>query len=75
MVDYLMRFASNGPKKTQKVFKIKQLELAAGEVVTLKKKHPMRLMTTRRLTLGEHEIILQINGQKFGSLSFELIEE
>ena len=75
LVDYLMRFASNGPKKTQKVFKIKQLELAEGEIVALKKKHPMRLMTTRRLALGEHEIILQINGQKFGSLSFELIEE
>ncbi|ESA34598.1 heat domain containing protein [Leptolyngbya sp. Heron Island J] len=75
LVDYLMHFASNGTKKTQKVFKIKQLELAAGEVVTLKKKHPMRLMTTRRLLLGEHEIVLQINGQAFGSLSFELIEE
>lgn len=74
LVDYLMCFASNGTKKAQKVFKIKQLELAAGEVVSLKKKHPMRLMTTRRLMLGKHEIVLQINGQTFGSLDFELVE-
>ncbi|MEM1254084.1 MAG: DNA alkylation repair protein [Cyanobacteria bacterium P01_H01_bin.21] len=74
LVDYLMVFASNGKKQPQKVFKIKQLELADGEVVQLKKRHPMRLMTTRRLTLGEHRIILQVNGQAFNSLSFELVE-
>ena len=74
LVDYLMMFASDGKKQPQKVFKIKQLELAAGEVVQLKKRHPMRLMTTRRLTLGEHRIILQVNGQAFDSLSFELVE-
>ncbi|MEO1182201.1 MAG: DNA alkylation repair protein [Cyanobacteria bacterium J06636_28] len=74
LVDYVMHFASNGKKRTQKVFKLKQLELKAGEVITLKKRHPMRLMTTRRLLLGEHQIVLQVNGQAFGSLSFDLIE-
>ncbi|MGD1951499.1 MAG: DNA alkylation repair protein [Leptolyngbyaceae cyanobacterium] len=74
LVDYLMVFASNGKKQPQKVFKIKQLELSKGEVVQLKKRHPMRLMTTRRLTLGEHRIILQVNGQTFDSLGFELVE-
>ena len=74
LVDYLMYFASDGKKQAQKVFKIKQLELKKGEVITLKKRHPMRLMTTRRLILGEHKIILQVNGQSFGSLTFDLIE-
>lgn len=74
LVDYLMYFASDGKKPTQKVFKLKQIELKNGETVTLKKKHPMRLMTTRRLTLGEHKIVLQVNGQTFDSLIFELIE-
>ncbi|MEL6231100.1 MAG: DNA alkylation repair protein [Cyanobacteria bacterium J06627_3] len=74
LIDYVMHFASDGKKHTQKVFKLKQLELKAGEVITLKKRHPMRLMTTRRLLLGEHQIVLQVNGQAFGSLSFDLIE-
>ncbi|MEM7773082.1 MAG: DNA alkylation repair protein [Cyanobacteria bacterium P01_A01_bin.37] len=74
LVDYLMIFATDGKKQPQKVFKLKQLELKAGEVVKLQKRHPMRLMTTRRLVLGEHRIILQVNGQPFDSLSFELVE-
>ena len=73
LVDYLMTFASNGNKTGQKVFKLKQLNLKAGQAVTLQKKHPMRLMTTRRLYAGTHQITLQVNGQPFGSLSFELI--
>ncbi|MEM8804974.1 MAG: hypothetical protein AAGF01_02865 [Cyanobacteria bacterium P01_G01_bin.38] len=69
-----MHFASDGKKNTQKVFKPKQLEVTKGEVILLKKKHPMRMMTTRRLSLGEHRSFLQVNGQVFDSLSFELIE-
>lgn len=73
VIDYLMIFASDGKKAGQKVFKLKQLELAAGQTINIKKKHPMRLMTTRRLYPGEHRIELQINGQNYGSLSFELV--
>ena len=74
LVDYRMRFATEGKKQPQKVFKLKQLELASHEVVTLTKKHPMRLMTTRRLTLGEHQVVLQVNGQAMDSLTFDLVE-
>ncbi len=74
VVDYLMVFASDSKKRSQKVFKIKQLELAKGKVVKLSKRHPMRLMTTRRLYEGEHSITLQVNGQAYGSLSFNLHE-
>ncbi|MEM7738604.1 MAG: DNA alkylation repair protein, partial [Deinococcota bacterium] len=74
VVDYLMVFASDSKKRSQKVFKIKQLELAEGEVVKLTKRHPMRLMTTRRLYEGEHSITLQVNGHAYGSLTFNLHE-
>jgi len=74
LVNYSMQFATDGKQRSQKVFKLKQLELAAGEQITLKKRHPMRLMTTRRLVLGEHKITLHVNGQALNSLSFELVE-
>jgi 3-methyladenine DNA glycosylase AlkC len=72
LIDYQMQFASNGSRPGQKIFKLKQLELATGEIVTIEKKHPLRLMTTRRLYPGKHQIQLQINGQPYGSLGFEL---
>ncbi|MEM6255965.1 MAG: DNA alkylation repair protein [Cyanobacteria bacterium P01_D01_bin.156] len=73
VIDYRMIFASDNRKPPQKVFKIKQLDLSVDEEVLLTKNHPMRLMTTRRLQLGEHKIVLLINGQEMGSLTFDLI--
>jgi 3-methyladenine DNA glycosylase AlkC len=75
VVDYRMDFASAGKKRGQKVFKLKTLELIGAEVWRTHKKHPMRLMTTRRLYVGEHEVTLLINGQAHGSLTFELVNE
>ena len=72
MVDYVMQFAGDGKPGGRKVFKLKQLELAEGQVVSIKKKHMMKLMTTRRLYAGIHTITLQLNGKPFGELSFEL---
>ncbi len=74
LIDYLMEFASDRKRRGKKVFKLKQLEAKEGSSKSIKKKHPMRLMTTRRLVLGEHKVTLKINGKTFDSLSFELVE-
>jgi 3-methyladenine DNA glycosylase AlkC len=73
LIDYVMTFAGDGRGAGRKVFRLKQIELTRGEVVTLEKAHPMKLMTTRRLTAGAHSITLQINGRPRGRLSFELV--
>ncbi|MFK7802881.1 MAG: DNA alkylation repair protein [Anaerolineae bacterium] len=73
MIDYTMLFATDGKRAGQKVFKLKQVEAKAGKPIKIKKKHPMRLMTTRTLYLGEHTITLQVNGKSFNQLSFQLI--
>lgn len=75
LVDYIMIFAGGGRPPSRKVFKLKQVELDAGESVTLSKSHPMRLMTTRRLHPGEHRIMLQVNGRRHGSLAFDLLAD
>jgi hypothetical protein len=75
LIDYVVTFASGGRAPSRKVFKLKQVELGAGESVTLTKEHPMRLMTTRRLHAGEHRITLQVNGQPTQTLAFDLVEE
>ena len=73
LVDYVMDFATDGAKAGRKVFKLKQLSVAAGQISKIRKKHPMRLMTTRRLYEGEHRITLQVNGRIHGELTFELV--
>jgi 3-methyladenine DNA glycosylase AlkC len=72
MIDYVMLFASDGKRAGKKVFKLKQIEATAGKPIKIKKKHPMKLMTTRTLYLGQHSITLQVNGKPFDSLAFEL---
>src|SRR5688572_2945663 len=73
LVDYVMTFAGDGRVKRQKVFRLKQVELQPNEAVTLTKAHPMRLMTTRSLHPGEHQIAVHVNGIPRGTLTFELL--
>lgn len=73
VVDFAVRFAStHGPARAPKVFKWKTLTLGAGETVTLDKRHPMRVVTTRKLVPGEHAVTLQVNGEPRASATFEL---
>ena len=68
-----MQFAGGGKRGGQKVFKLKQIEdVKADAILKILKRHPMKLMTTRTLYAGTHSITLQVNGQDFGTLSFEL---
>lgn len=74
LVDYTMTFAGpDGSPGASKVFKLKRLELEGGESVAIRKKHPMRLMTTRALYEGTHTITLQVNGKNLDSVNFDLV--
>lgn len=75
LIGYVMTFAGEGRRRSRKEFRLKEVEVDAGESVTLAKAHPMRLMTTRRLHPGTHEVILHVNGKARGSLSFDLLVE
>jgi hypothetical protein len=72
LVDYRMTYAGHGREARRRVFRLKQVELDAGESVTLAKAHPMRLMTTRRLQAGKHTVTVVVNGRAFGELGFTL---
>ncbi len=77
LLDYVMDFAPNSNatgRKTggRKVFKLTQIEMKAGEQQEILKKHPLRLMTTRRLYEGDHTVTLQVNGRASKQFSFVL---
>jgi 3-methyladenine DNA glycosylase AlkC len=74
MIDYILHFNKSNGELAPKTHKIAKKTLKAGETLVLTKKHPLRIMTTRKLYPGTHKVELQINGQKFGAKSFELLE-
>ena len=73
MVDYILYFQTKVGKLTPKVHKIKKLNLKKGELKTISKKHLFKAnMSTRKLYSGEHKLVLQINGQVFDEVVFDL---
>ena len=73
MVDYVVYFQTKVGKLSPKVHKLKKFELAKGETIVLKKKHPFRAnMSTRTLYAGEHLLEVQINGIIMHRENFEL---
>jgi 3-methyladenine DNA glycosylase AlkC len=72
IVDYVVYHMRANGEQTPKVFKHKQVGLAPGEVVKIRKKHSFRPVTTRTYYPGQHGIQPQINGQPFERVDFEL---
>ena len=73
MVDYVLYFQTKAGKLSPKVHKIKKLNIQKNKPVNISKKHPFRVnMTTRKLYAGEHRLVLQINGQAYGEVVFDL---
>ena len=62
-IDYAVHHVKADGSTSPKVFKGWQLTLPAHAEVQLKKKHSMRLITTRRYHPGRHGVAVQINGQ------------
>ncbi|NNF64403.1 MAG: hypothetical protein HKN07_09090 [Acidimicrobiia bacterium] len=75
LVDYEIAFPTATGRTRTKVFKLKQLELAAGETVTVRKRHPLRgNASTFTLHPGTHTIAVQVNGTKYREADFTLTE-
>lgn len=75
IADYILYFQNKaGQPGGRKVFKLKAFKAAAGESVTISRKHMLREnMTTRKLYRGKHAIELQINGKVFGRREFRIV--
>jgi 3-methyladenine DNA glycosylase AlkC len=72
LVDYaLHRVLANGTTAA-KVFKGWVVELGAGEVTTLSKRHSLRVVTTRRAYAGRHCIEVFVNGRPVARADFDL---
>ncbi|HIP52169.1 MAG TPA: DNA alkylation repair protein [Campylobacterales bacterium] len=73
MVDYVLYFQTKVGKLTPKVHKIKKLNVTKGQLLSISKKHLFKAnMTTRKLYAGEHKVVLQINGNAYDEVVFNL---
>lgn len=59
---------------TKKVHKISEKEYAEKSARQITRKHSFKVVTTRKLHLGLHQIAVIINGKEFEAHSFQLME-
>ena len=73
MVDYVIEFMKANGARRAKVFKLKKLDIKAGERADLTKNHRfLKGATTFTHFAGVQMIYMQINGQRFGEQAFAL---
>lgn len=71
-VEYTISFMKSSGKHTKKVFMIAEREFSGNSVMTFRKKHSFRDLTTRKHYPGMHTITILVNGQKFSEKAFML---
>lgn len=72
-IDYVIHHRKANGTLTPKVFKLTTKTLAPGEDVRLTRAHSFKIITTRVYHPGGHTIELQVNGESFGKVPFDLV--
>lgn len=72
VVDYVIYFMKANGKLAPKVFKLKNIVLAANESIAITKNHSFKPITTRRYYAGTHQLALQVNGKEVARRDFYL---
>ena len=72
IVDYKVHYVKKSGKTQPKVFKLKEIELPARELLTISKKQPFQDLSTRVHYPGRHAIELMVNGRSLARETFEL---
>ena len=74
LVDYVVDFVKKNGSTRPKVFKLKQIEVVAGETVTVEKRHRLPASaTTFTLYPGAHAVSVKVNGNVMATTEFELV--
>jgi 3-methyladenine DNA glycosylase AlkC len=72
-IDYAIHFVKSTGALSDKVFKLASVTLAPGETARLSKGHTFRQMTTRVHYSGTHALEIQVNGERHGTVVFEIV--
>jgi len=72
MIDFIIHHKKSKGHTTPKVFKWKQINVAANQTLVITKKHPFKPITTRAFYAGLHAIEVTINGVAIAKQAFHL---
>ena len=70
VVDYVVYFMKANGKLAPKVFKLKNVILAANETIAITKSYSFKPISTRRYYVGNHQIAIQVNGKEMVRTDF-----
>lgn len=73
IIDYAIHYVKKSGGTSAKVFKLKTLDLGAGESVIVTRKPQLRNFTTRVHYPGRHELDVLINGECLAKSGFDLL--
>ncbi len=73
VVDYAIYYQKKSGELVPKVFKLKELNFKANEVITISKSHRFQDFTTRKHYAGRHAVEIVINGKSHFKKYFTLI--
>jgi 3-methyladenine DNA glycosylase AlkC len=72
VVDYAIDYVKSAGHSASKVFKLKAFTLGAGEHHAISRGQHIRELTTRKHYPGKHAVHVLVNGERLGSVEFEL---
>jgi 3-methyladenine DNA glycosylase AlkC len=72
VIDYVIHYYRPSGELSKKVFKLKELELQAGQKVLVSKRQVFKDFTTRKHYAGKHFIEIMINGKMMKKAAFRL---
>ncbi len=73
VIDYVVHYSKKGNERSEKVFKLKEIDLKPNSKVHICKKQVFKDFSTRKHYSGKHTIELMINGKSYGKQDFELV--
>ncbi|HTV67335.1 MAG TPA: DNA alkylation repair protein [Rhizobiaceae bacterium] len=72
VIDYAVHYVKKKSDAGRKVFKLKEIDLAAGATIDLSISQTVKDFTTRKHAAGDHKIELMINGVVLATSGFDL---
>ncbi len=71
-VTYTIHFASASGRPSSKTFVLANKMFATGEQIDIRRSHPIRQMSTRKIVSGMHELSIACCGKVLGRVEFEV---
>jgi len=72
-LEYALYYQKANGSLSKKVFKISEKEYSGNSTTIVRRKQSFKVITTRKLHTGKHQLSIIINGVEFEKIDFELI--